>query len=197
MGENGETKPVHPSPTIFVICPHLPPFFSIPPHFHPFSLVLGTSRVRCWVYYRPPRPGISEACRPLTPPPLSTLSPLRIRVALYCCVSAPPPPPASTHCRPCPNTTCVHSKNTGLPCAHRGTVHQFCSFRPPASPVPVQLVLCFWGGGAGGVRAMVLQPSCPKRPLGPGGGGVQQKGSIAGPLISCYEIPRQRRRQFF
>ena len=25
MGNNGETKPVHPSPTLFVICPHLPP----------------------------------------------------------------------------------------------------------------------------------------------------------------------------
>ena len=24
MGGNGETKPVHPSPTIFLICPHLP-----------------------------------------------------------------------------------------------------------------------------------------------------------------------------
>ena len=29
--------------------------------FPPFFLVLGTLRVRCWVYYHPPRPGISEA----------------------------------------------------------------------------------------------------------------------------------------
>ena len=83
MGENGATKPVHPSPTIFVICPppppitahvppfppnfhlippHFPPFVPISPHFPPFVLVLGTLRVRCWVYYHPPRPGISEAC---------------------------------------------------------------------------------------------------------------------------------------
>ena len=57
MGENGETKPVHPSPTVFVICPppvfpHPPPPFStISPHSPPFFLALGTLRVRCWVYY--------------------------------------------------------------------------------------------------------------------------------------------------
>ena len=40
MGENGETKPVHPSPTNFVFCPHFPPFppiFPHFPHFPPFS----------------------------------------------------------------------------------------------------------------------------------------------------------------
>ena len=36
MWENGETKPVHPSPTLFVICPHLPPKHPISPHFLPF-----------------------------------------------------------------------------------------------------------------------------------------------------------------
>ena len=39
--------------------PHFPPLSPIPP---PFFLVPGTLWVRCWVYYDPPRPGISEAC---------------------------------------------------------------------------------------------------------------------------------------
>ena len=43
------------------IFPHFPPFPPISPHFPPFFLVLGTFRVRCWVYYHPPRTGISEA----------------------------------------------------------------------------------------------------------------------------------------
>ena len=57
----------------FPISPHLPPFAPISPHFPPFFLVLGTLRVRCWVYYHPPRPGISEAWEegvlPGPPPP--------------------------------------------------------------------------------------------------------------------------------
>ena len=50
------------SPSFPPVFPHFPPFPPISPHFPPFFLVLGTLRVRCWVYYHPPRPGISEAC---------------------------------------------------------------------------------------------------------------------------------------
>ena len=70
---NGETKPVHLAPQFFLFAPTSsphntpfppvsPPFPPISPHFPPFFLVLGKLRVRCWVYYHPPRPSISEAC---------------------------------------------------------------------------------------------------------------------------------------
>ena len=69
--------------------PFPPHFPLISPHFPPFFLVLGTFRVRCWVHYHPPRPGISEACLSTlynrmqgTPPPLLCLSnPLAILVS--------------------------------------------------------------------------------------------------------------------
>ena len=59
-----------PFPPISSHCPLIPPPFPpISPHFPQFFLVLGTLRVRCWVYYHAPRPGISEACHLVTIPP--------------------------------------------------------------------------------------------------------------------------------
>ena len=54
-------------PRFPLVSPHFPPFPPIFPHFPPFLLVLGTLRVRCWVYYHPPCPGISEACTRFLP----------------------------------------------------------------------------------------------------------------------------------
>ena len=51
-----------PFPPISPSFPPIFPHFSLTfPHFPPFFLVLGTLQVHCWVYYHPPRPGISEA----------------------------------------------------------------------------------------------------------------------------------------
>ena len=79
--------------------PHNTPFPPIsphfPPHFPPFFLVLGTLWVRCWVYYHPPRLGISEAyCCHLPHPLLPVPAPRHPVFPASPSVFVDPPPPS-------------------------------------------------------------------------------------------------------